>query len=457
MNTWFSKNIDLLLEDFFAFLRFKSISADPSYRNEIENCAKWLEKHLSKIGLESKLLSTETYPVVFAKNKNFDEAKPTILIYGHYDVQPVDPLSEWKTDPFDPKIIDGEIYARGAVDDKGQIFYAISAVQFFLEKYLSKNSSDKSPSLPFNIKFCVEGEEESSSRGLKNALDRYKDTLKADYLFAIDFGSRDENVPAITLGARGMVTMTLEFIGSKVDFHSGEFGGIAFNPIKACVLTLSKLWDDKGRITVPGFYDDVKKVDQKNVKAAFDKEKYEEEFGIFAFHSEEGFTNLESNWFRPTIEINGIGGGYFDVGFKSVIPKKVICKLSSRIVKNQNPEKIASLIKDFLQKQTKKGIDLKIDVIDAGSAIGGDAGGKLTKALTKAMEEVYRCPCEYVYCGGSVPIVALMIDKLKAQPTMLGLGLATDNVHAPNEHFSLKRFEKGFLSVAKALEVFGRM
>lgn len=453
MDTWFLKNLDLLLEDLFTFLRFKSISADPSYCNEINSCAKWLEKHLSKIGLESKLLPTETYPVVFAKNKNFDEGKPTILIYGHYDVQPVDPLNEWKTDPFDPKIIKGNIHARGALDDKGQIFYAISAVQFFLEKY----SSTTSNAFPFNIKFCVEGEEESSSRGLKKALDKYKDTLKADYLFAIDFGARDENIPAITLGARGMLTMTLEFIGSNVDFHSGEFGGVAYNPLKACVQTLSKLWDDKGRINIDGFYDDVKKVDKKHIKAVFDKEKYEKEFGLHAFHSEEGFSSIESNWFRPTIEINGIGGGYFDVGFKSVIPKKVVCKLSSRLVKDQKPEKVANLIKDFLQKQTKKGIELKIDVIDGGSAISGEVSGKLTQALTKAMEEIYRCPCEYVYCGGSVPIIALMIEKLKAEPTMLGLGLATDNIHAPNEHFSLKRFEKGFLSVAKALEVFGRM
>ena len=456
MYDWFSKNSDLLLEDLFSFLRFKSISADSSYSKEVIGCAEWLKKHLSKIGLDSQLLKTDFYPVVFARNKDFDEKKPTVLIYGHYDVQPVDPLDEWNSSPFDPKIVNGEIYARGASDDKGQIFFAVCAVQYFLSKY-SK--------LPFNIKFCIEGEEEFASKGLHGCLTKYKDLLKADYLFAIDFGANTENVPAITLGARGLASMSVEFIGSNTDFHSGGFGGIAYNPLRACVEVLSKLWDSKGRVAVPGFYDDVKLVDSKKVFANTDikkleKEmlmKFEKEFNMHAFHNEEGFSSIESNWFRPTLEINGIGGGYFDAGFKTVIPKKVICKISARLVKNQNPVKISSLIKDFLQKQTKKGIELKIDILEGGSAIGGDVNGKFTQALTKSMEEIYGCPCEYIYCGGSVPIVSSMLDTLKAEPTMLGLALASDNIHAPNEHFSLKRFERGFLSVARTLEVFGRM
>ena len=236
MNAWFSKYSDLLLEDLFSFLRFKSISTDPSYSKDIYACAEWLKKHLSKIGLDAQLLKTDYYPIVFAKNKGFDEKKPTIMIYGHYDVQPVDPIEEWKTDPFDPTIIDGNIYARGSVDDKGQIFFAICAVQYFLEK---------SANLPFNIKFCIEGEEESASKGLNRSLDKYKDILKADYLFPIDFGASSENVPAITLGARGMISLSVEFIGSNTDFHSGGFGGVAYNPLRACVEVLSMLWDSK--------------------------------------------------------------------------------------------------------------------------------------------------------------------------------------------------------------------
>jgi acetylornithine deacetylase/succinyl-diaminopimelate desuccinylase-like protein len=446
MERWFSKNLSLILDDLFSFLRFKSISADPAYQMDILECAKWLSNYLFKIGLHSELLSTVSYPIVFARNKKIKKDKPTILIYGHYDVQPVDPLSEWIIPPFEPRMIDGNIYGRGALDDKGQMFYTILALQFLLEKW-----SD----LSFNLKFCIEGEEESSSKGLFESLDKYKEILQADYLFAIDFGMLTEDVPAITLGARGMVTLSIEFVGSNRDFHSGEFGGVAYNPLRSCVETLSKLWDKNGKVAIPGFYDEVVDISPNSIKLSFEREKYEKEFALKAFYKEEGFSQLESNWLRPTIEINGIGGGYFETGFKSVIPKKVVCKLSARLVKDQDPQKIALLIKDFLQKQTKKGIDLKVEISEGGRAFRGSMEGKLTKVLSQGMEEIFKKPPQYIYSGGSVPVVASLIEKLKVEPTMMGVGIPTDNIHAPNEHFSLERLKKGFLTVVKTLELFG--
>lgn len=446
MQKWYDENVDAILRELFSFLRFKTISAHSECFNELFSCATWLKDYFSKIGLNSKLLPTKNYPLVFAENKNYMKDRPTILIYGHYDVQPIDPIRLWNHDPFDPKIVNDQIYARGALDNKGQIFYAISAAHYFLEK---------EKTLPFNLKFCVEGEEETSSTGFFGAIDSYKEELKADYLLAVDFGMFDETTPSITLGARGIVCMTLEFVGSKTDLHSGEFGGLAYNPLKACVQTLSKIWDEKGKIVIPHFYDEVEE-NQTKVDFFIDKKQFEKDFGIKAFSSEEGFSLVESNWFRPTVEINGIGGGYFEEGFKTVIPGKVICKLSSRLVKNQKPEKIAKLIKEFLQKHTKKGIEINVTLNEGGSAIRGNKEGKLTKVLSSAMEEVFNKSCQYIFCGGSVAIISLLIEKLKVEPTMIGLGLKSDNIHAPNEHFSLERFKKGFLCIAKTLELFGR-
>ncbi len=448
MEDWFRRNFEKVKEDLFTFLKFKSISADPSFNSEITACSKWLSSYLEKIGLKSELLKTPTHPIVFAENKNFCEGKPTVLIYGHYDVQPVDPIEEWKSDPFEPRMEGDEIYARGALDDKGQIFYAICALKALLEK-----------GLPLNVKFCIEGEEESSSSGLNSTLEKYKEKFKADYLLAIDFNMVSSDTPALTLGARGNVSLSLEFIGGKTDLHSGEHGGVAYNPLHALIDLFSLFWDEKGKVAIKGFYDDVKEIpeDQKSkVDLFFDAEKYKQEFGVEALFHEEGYTNVETNWFRPILMINGIGGGYYGPGFKSVIPKKAIAKVSCRIVPDQNPEKIAILLKDFLQKHVKKGIKLKIDVIDTGYAASGDNKSPLAKALERAMEDVFEKPCKYIYCGGSVPVIAKMAKVLNVGTVMMGVGILTDNIHAPNEHFSFSRFQKGFLCVAKALEILGR-
>lgn len=447
MKKWFLENFDLLLEELFTFLRFKSISADPKCKDEIISCAKWLVNYLEKIGLNSKLLPTSSYPIVYGENKNLNKEKETILIYGHYDVQPADPLEEWEDDPFEPKIKNKKIYARGALDNKGQVFYTICAIAFYLKKYKV---------LPVNIKFCLEGEEETSSKGLSETLIKYKDIFKADYLLAVDFNILDENSPALILGARGLSAISVEFVGSNIDFHSGDLGGIAYNPLRAAVDVLSKLHDEKGRVAIDGFYDDVKEIPKNISLPSFDKERYKKEFGIGAFHEEEGYSLVEANWFRPTLEINGIGGGYFSSGFKTVIPKKVICKISARLVPDQDPKKIALLIKEFLQKHTKKGIEVNIDIFEGGYAIRGKSDSALAKALFSAMEDVFNSPCKYIYSGGSVPIIALMKNKLNMEPIMMGMGISSDNMHAPNEHFSLERFKKGFLCIVKALEIFGR-
>lgn len=443
---WFSKNVERLMDDLFALLKFKSISADINCKDEILKCARWLQTHLEKIGLNSCLLNTPSNPIVFAENKKIDKSKPTVLIYGHYDVQPVDPLEEWIHPPFEPKMVDEQIFGRGAQDDKGQIFYTICAIEFFLQKYKD---------LPVNIKFCIEGEEEVSSLGLSKSIEKYKDQMSADYLLAVDFNIPHERAPALTLGARGVVTLTLELKGSNIDLHSGELGGIAYNPLRAAVELLAKLWDEEGRIAIDGFYDDVIVPKKEKLFTGMEKNLYSDLFDIRAFHRENNFTLQESNWFRPTIEINGIGGGYFQKGFKTVIPKTVICKLSSRIVPNQNPHKIALLIKEFLQKHVKKGIELKVDIEGEGAPFWSSEKNELCKALTVAIEEAFNIPATFIYAGGSVPIIEKMVSVLKTEPVMIGLGVVSDNAHAPNEHFSKDRFKKGFLSIVKGLDILG--
>jgi len=448
LKKWMETYRATVREDYFHFLRFKSISTDPSYANDLRACAEWLKSYIAKnTNMHAEVIETEGYPLVYAEDMRAGPDAPTILVYGHYDVQPVDPLGLWQSDPFEPTERNGKIYARGAVDDKGQVFFAVTALKAWKE--LGKE-------LRVNLKFCIEGEEESASHGLSKSLPKLKSKLKADTILVIDFDQFDEKVPALTFGARGLMAFEVTLTGSKGDLHSGAHGGMAFNPNRALVELLSKVWDDQGRIQIEGFYDDVVELSEEEKRLYsfhYEKESYSKEFGIDAIGGERGRTLADNNGFRPTFEINGMSGGYTGIGFKTVIPANASAKISCRLVPNQAPKRIFELVSSFLKKQVEPGIKIQITNLGGEAAFRGNPNCALAKAVALAATEVTGKPCKNLMCGGSIPIIASMVKNLGVEVVGMGYGLATDDIHAPNEHFDMGRFEKGFLTLGRALEL----
>lgn len=445
LKKWYQEHQSQIVKDYFHFLSIPSISADPSYRLDCEKTADWLCSFLQKGGLKTEKIQTAGLPLVYAEDLSAGKAAPTLLIYGHYDVQPVDPLDLWKSPPFEPTLREGQVYARGAVDDKGQIFYAIMAALCW-----------KSLKCPWkiNIKFCIEGEEESQSLGLRLALSELKEKLKCDSLLIVDFDELDKDMPAIALGARGLVALEVTLVGSSVDLHSGVCGGIAYNPNRALVELLAKLWDEQGRVQVPHFYDGIKEVSLKDLQAysfLHDPLYYQTTFGIQAFGGEKGRSLQEANWVRPTLEINGICGGYTGAGVKTVIPAKATAKLSCRLVPGQDPKKISSEIARFLKAHALQGMKVEIEEHPGSFAFLGSPHSKLAVAVSTAAEEATGVRCAKTLSGASIPIIEEMRKVCGAEVVGMGFGLADDNIHAPNEHFDMHRFEQGFLTVGRTL------
>ncbi len=441
---WYDEHLPQIKEDYFQFLRFRSVSTDDAYREEVLSCADFLVQYLRKGGLNAELVQTTSYPIVYAEDLSAGEKAPTLLIYGHYDVQPPEPLDLWISPPFEPTERDGKIFARGASDNKGQILYATLALIAW--KSLKKQ-------LPVNVKFCIEGEEESQSKGLSTSLPDLKEKLKTDALLIVDFDSSPNGTPFVTLGARGCLAMEVTLTGSNKDLHSGLMGGLAYNPNRALAQVLGSLWDKNGRVTVPGFYDDVEAFsDLENTAFPFTEDSLREDFGIEALGNEKGKSLRESNWLRPTLEINGMVGGYTGEGSKTVIPAKASAKISCRLVLNQDPEKIIKAIEAFFKEQAPKG--MRVDVVRQGIAFAyrSKSSSSLAKAVNKASAEVTGKKAAYVYSGASIPIAAEFARVLGVEAIGMGYCLASDQIHAPNEHFDMDRFEKGFLTVARIFE-----
>lgn len=329
------------IRDWETFLKFESVSSEKEKESEMQRAADWLSTYLKKIGFSTSILETEGHSVVFAENKEAGADKPTVLIYGHYDVQPTDPLELWKSPPFQPTISEKTMYARGAQDNKGQIFYCIQAMRAL--RQLGQ--------LPVNIKFLIEGEEEIGSPSLPKLLEEQQDLFKSDYFVVADCGIPDMNHPAIALSLRGILSMDVRFRGSKGDLHSGMHGGLAFNPNHALIQALAALRDQRGKILVPGFYDDVVMPPgsiKSEIFSGLGEREYLASVGCLPSGGEKGFSMMERGSMRPTLEVNGIHGGYAGNGFKTVIPAEAIAKISCRLVPNQEPHKIASLVRDFL-------------------------------------------------------------------------------------------------------------
>lgn len=449
LKKWYTSNENKLKDDLFSFLRFKSISTDPSHKKDSLACADFLLKLLKEADLKSELIETPNYPLVYAENLSAGPNAPTVLLYGHYDVQPVDPLELWESDPFEPKLVGKTVFARGAQDNKGQIFYSLMAVKALLT--LQKK-------LPVNLKICIEGEEESASVGFTKVLPKIKDKIKADVILVPDFDIPDMETPAVTMGMRGIVTMELVLKSSNSDLHSGQHGGIVLNPNRALVDVLSGLWDKEGKVQIPKFYEDVVELSPKEKKALwlnFDEKEYQKEWGVEAWGNEHGYSVLESNWIRPTLEVNGLGGGYFGKGFKTVIPAKATAKISCRLVPNQDPQKILTILKNYLKAKIPKGIKAEYTDFGTGKPVRTPVSSAAADSVASAYTEIFNKPCQKILTGGSVPIIGDMVHTLNAEAVMFGVGLDTDRIHAPNEHFSLDRVEKGYLVVARILQILG--
>ncbi len=448
---YFDANKERLLEELFTFLRFQSISTEAESVEQVNACAAWVESYLSEKGLTTDRWEEGGHPIIFAEWCKAGKDKPTVLVYGHYDVQPVDPLELWQSPPFEPEVRDGEIFARGAQDNKGQCFYTIAAIT----SLLAENGS-----LPVNVKILIEGEEEAGSESLERACSKRQDQLKADYYWVVDMGFHAMEQPAITLGLRGMTSMTVTFRGSNTDLHSGAHGGIVYNPNRALVEVLGKLFDEEGRVLVPGFYDgieDVSPEDKKCIDFHFDPEHYKAMFKAEANGGESAFSPLESAWLRPTLEINGISGGYSGDGFKTVIPAIAKAKISCRLVPGQNPKEIYSALESYINSLAPQGIEVEIKHEHSGNSMRTSPSSAAVQAAAQAYTEVCGIPCSYIMCGGSVPVTASVAAAAGAETVLIGYGLPGDNLHAPNEHFGVERVRLGFATIGRMLELFEKL
>ena len=446
----FTRDRERFLEEWKSFLRFRSISADPAFAGECRACAEWLRDHLRTFGLESSLLETNGKPVVFAR-RNGRPGTPTIVFYGHYDVQPADPLDLWASDPFEPTLRNGRLYARGAQDNKGQVMYFLKALQTLLA----------AGALDCGIRIFIEGEEESSSSAMTEGLARWREELRGDVLLVCDTGTPKTGQPAITMGLRGIVHLTATLSGLKKDLHSGVHGGIAPNPATAMARLVATLHRPDGRIAVEGYYDGVQEPSAEDRALAnvelLSAAEYEQLVGVVPSGGEEGYTFAERRGFRPTIEVNGIHSGYDGPGSKTIIPARAMVKITSRVVGGQDPERCLALLSDHLRRHAPA--SLKLEITEA--SVGGPAlllssRAKSVALARRVLEEITDQPVLFLWEGASIPIVAGMAKAAGAEPLLVGFGTEEDDIHAPNESFSLEQFRQGFLYAGLILGALSR-
>ncbi len=429
---------DNYLEEFYSFLRFPSVSTDAKFAGKVRDCADWLSKKLETIGLESKAVPTAGHPVVWARNKH-KSGRPTVLIYGHYDVQPPDPLELWDSPPFEPVLKDGYVFARGATDNKGQIFSHIIGIQ---------ESLQKDGDLPVNVDLVIEGEEEVGSQNLGKFLGDNRDALKCDVVLVSDTGMIAPHTPTLSYGLRGVAALEIKVTGPKIDLHSGIFGGAVANPAAALAKLLATLHDQNGHIAVKGFYDDVVPLQDwerdswKKLPLEPDSEMLKET-GAPALFGEAGFSTLERIWARPTAEINGIGGGYQGPGTKTVLPSHAMAKLTFRLVPNQNADVVVDLVKKHFQKNLPPGVTVEMTSGHHGPWYLTDPNSKFGKAAQRALKKAFNKDAALIREGGSIPIVSDFRKILGVETLLIGLALQDCRAHSPNENFPLENFEAG--------------
>lgn len=445
----FDEEKSVFLDDFFTFLKFRTISSNyPKTSEEMFACVDFIQTYLEGI-FSTELWETEEHPpVLFAYNTEAGPDKKTLLLYMHYDVQPIEPLDEWKSEPFDPELRDGYVYSRGASDNKGQCFYTLFACKEFFKKH---------GKFPINIKIIIDGEEEIGSPGLGKLLEKKEESIRADELFIVDGGFNSEEAPRISLGARGLVNIIVNVTESNSDLHSGSLGGAAYNPNRALIKMLASLHDENNRVCVKGFYDDVIPLSKQEMTLLCMDNQEESCFSAFGFHPsgmEKNYSVYEAIFVRPTLEICGIGGGYTGPGFKTVIPKMATAYLSCRLVPNQVPERIGKAVINHLLKVLPKGLKMTSEIRD-GASLGWhntENISAITQKLSGIYEKLFGAPCKYTLMGGSIPIALDLAASSKARPVICGVSFNQDNIHAPNEKFSLSQLRRGFLSICMLLE-----
>lgn len=446
IEAYFEQERERHLAELSEFLSIPSISSLPEHKEDMKRAAEWLAEALKKAGMDNaQAMPTAGNPVVYAE-WNHAPGKPTALIYGHYDVQPVDPLELWQTPPFQPDIRDGQIFARGANDDKGQSFLHIKVVEAFLRTI---------GSLPVNVKFCLEGEEEIGSPNLPAFIDAHRDLLAADVLVISDTTMLDRGRPTICYGLRGICCLQIDVTGAKSDLHSGSYGGAVQNPIHALVEILSSMHNEEGQVTVKGFYDRVKPItveEREQFRALqVDEEKFRKDLQVPALYGEKGYTLLERLWARPTLEINGIYGGFQGEGVKTVIPSQAHAKISCRLVPDQDPDEILDLVEAHIHAHTPAGVKVHVSRMDKGRPFVTPVSHPAIQAAARAYEKVFGVTPSFTRMGGSIPIVETFDRLLHLPVVLMGFGYPDDQYHAPNEHFHLECFDQGLRTIGHYL------
>lgn len=435
------KNKDRFLNELLEMLRIPSVSARSEHRQDMVRCAEMVKQRLLEAGADkAEIFSTSGHPVVYGE-KIIDPSKPTVLVYGHYDVQPPDPLELWHSGPFDPVIKDGKIFARGSCDDKGQFYMHIKALEIMVQ----------TNTLCTNIKFCIEGEEEVGSMNLADFVISHKDLLKADVVLISDSAMLSLENPSIDVGVRGLSYIEVEVTGPNRDLHSGVYGGAVANPITILSKMIASLHDENNHIVIPGFYDDVEVATEEERKmiaaAPFDEKEFKDDLGIKELWGEKGFTTNERTGIRPSLEINGIWGGYTSEGAKTVLPSKAFAKISARLVPNQNSDKITELLINHLKKIAPPCITLKANLHHGGEPYMTPVDSKAYKAAAAAIKDTFGKDPIPVRGGGSIPICSLFEKELGIKIVFMGFGLDSDNLHSPNEKFNLENYYKGIETI----------
>jgi acetylornithine deacetylase/succinyl-diaminopimelate desuccinylase-like protein len=445
-------NRQRFLEELKDFLRIPSISTLPEHRPDLDRAAEFVVNSLRGAGLESvEIIHTGKHPLLYADWLHMP-GKPTVLCYGHYDVQPADPLNLWTTPPFEPSVRDGSIYGRGAADDKGQMYMHIKAV----ETLQAVNGT-----LPINLKFLVEGEEEVGGESIAKYVAQNTQKLKADVALVSDTALYAAGIPTLTIGLRGLVYLEVEATGPSRDLHSGLYGGAAPNPVFGLIELLSKAKNSRGEIKVPGVYDDVDPPapSEKESWARLpfkEKEFLKDEVGSTRLSGETKYSVLERIWARPTFEVHGIAGGFTGPGSKTVIPAKATAKVSFRLVPRQDPEKIIAAFRQFVKKHAPRGIRLEVRVLSASPGLSVNPGHPAIQTAARAFSDIYQHPTVFIRDGASIPVVGDFATHLGVPTVLMGFGLPDDGLHSPNEKYSLENYYKGIMTIAHFFEEYGK-
>jgi acetylornithine deacetylase/succinyl-diaminopimelate desuccinylase-like protein len=442
---------DRYLAELTQYLAIPSVSALAEHAGDMRRCADWTADHLRAIGLQNvRAIDTPGHPVVYGDWLNAPGA-PTVLFYGHYDVQPVDPLELWTSPPFEATVRDNELFARGATDDKGQLFVHVKA----LEAHLRQTGT-----LPINVRVVFEGEEEIGSPNLEQFIRDHRDELACDVVVVSDTGMFDKGVPSICYGLRGLSYFQIDLRGTAGDLHSGSFGGAVANPAFVLAQVLSQMKDRGGHVKIPGFYDDVRELTEREreefKRLPFNEKQYRKNLGAPKLHGETGFSTLERTWARPTFEVNGLLSGFTGEGAKTVIPATAMGKISMRLVPNQDPEKIATLFEEYVKKVTPKSVELKLTRMHGGKPWMTELDNVYVQAAARALELGFNRTPVYTREGGSIPVVSTFQSELNAPTVLFGLGLPDENAHAPNEKLDLDNFYGGIIAAAYLYEEIGK-